>query len=122
VHIGHRPNHLILYVSLSFSHLFPKLCDLTWYQSYKLMPAFDQVPFFFFLLFIHPFSYSIKTKIKMPTNIYRVPIFFLEFSHPIPKLLQFSSHTHVSLSLSKWHVALPLFPLPTNTTYPILSC
>jgi hypothetical protein len=98
VHIGHRPNHLILYVSLSFSHLFPKLCDLTWYQSYKLMPAFDQVPFFFFygsFILLHLQS---KLKSKCPQISIVCQFFFLSFLILYPSYFN-SLHTPTWVSL-----------------------
>jgi hypothetical protein len=58
----------------------------------------------------------------MTTNIHRVPyFFFLEFSypstflHPMLELFLFP-HSYESLSLSRWHATLPLFPLPANAT------
>jgi hypothetical protein len=71
-----------------------------------------------FFLFTHPFASSIITKIKIPTNIHRVPFFF--FSCIFPSFHIFSSkwfslfvnmtcHIAIIFSTSKYH-------------HPILSC
>jgi len=71
------------------------------------MPVFNHVPILFYYNFfgslIFFFASYIITKIKMPTNIHRVPIFFFPgFSHPstfsylVPELFLFS-HPRESL-------------------------
>jgi len=102
VDVDPRPNHLNS-VSISYSHLFPRLYDFIWYESYRLTSIFDFLPIIFW--FTYPFATSIMIKIKMPTNIHRVPFFFFllfshpsTLSHPIPELFLFS-HTRESLSI-----------------------
>jgi hypothetical protein len=101
-----------------------ELCVLTWYSNYRLTPIFDHAPILFFLVhsFVCIFNHN------QNQNAHKCPlcVFFLRFSHPstfshlVAELFLFSYH--VSLSLSKWHPALPFFALLANTTHPILSC
>jgi hypothetical protein len=77
------------------------------------MPIFDPMPIFVFCFFaffflVHSSSLILLdlqiTKIKMPTNIYCVPIFFFLGFLILPHFFIMcsnysSSHTHVSLSL-----------------------
>jgi hypothetical protein len=97
VDVDPRPNHLNS-VSISYSHLFPRLYDFIWYESYRLTSIFDFLPIIFW--FTYPFATSIMIKIKMPTNIHRVPFFFFIV---LSSFHIFSSHTRaISLLTHTW--------------------
>jgi hypothetical protein len=92
---------LILSTYLSCSHLFHKLCDLTWYQSYRLTPVFDPVPIFFF---VHSSCYIFNHNQNKNAHKYSSCAFFFLGFLILPHFVilypsYFSFLTHVNLSL-----------------------